>query len=201
MLLKNMYFFNYKSKMDFNLLDYQTRMEEGYKILLYYKGPFDELILTKIGNYLRNKFSQTPKAGSKIFAIFIEMAQNIGYYSAETDLFDDSIKKYGIGTIVVTEQQEAYKLISGNMVTHDIAAELIDKCRHINQLDVEGLRNMKKEVRSAPRRENHKGGNIGLIQMAIKSENPLEVESKPFDEMHAFVTISTTISKKDLEIN
>ncbi len=196
-----MYFFNYKSKMDFNLLDYQTRMEEGYKILLYYKGPFDELILTKIGNYLRNKFSQTPKAGSKIFAIFIEMAQNIGYYSAETDLFDDSIKKYGIGTIVVTEQQEAYKLISGNMVTHDIAAELIDKCGHINQLDVEGLRNMKKEVRSAPRREHHKGGNIGLIQMAIKSENPLEVESKPFDEMHAFVTISTTISKKDLEIN
>ncbi len=187
--------------MDFNLLDYQTRMEEGYKILLYYKGPFDELILTKIGNYLRNKFSQTPKAGSKIFAIFIEMAQNIGYYSAETDLFDDSVKTYGIGTVVVTEQKEAYKLISGNMVTHDIAAELIDKCRRINQLDVEGLRNMKKEVRSAPRRENHKGGNIGLIQMAIKSENPLEVESKSFDEMHAFVTISTTISKKDLEIH
>jgi len=195
---RNMYFFNYKSQMDFNLLDYQTRMEEGYKILLYYKGPFDELILTKIGNYLRTKFSQTPKAGSKIFAIFIEMAQNISYYSAETDLFDDAEKKYGIGTVVVNEVSDAYKLISGNMVTHDIAAELIDKCRHINQLDAEGLRNMKKEVRSAPRRDQHKGGNIGLIQMAIKSENPLDVEAKPFDDVHAFVTISTTISKKDL---
>lgn len=193
-----MYFTNYKSKMDFNLLDYQTRMEEGYKVLLYYKGPFDELILTKIGNYLRTKFSQTPKAGSKIFAIFIEMAQNISFYSAETDLFDDSVKKYGIGTIVVNELEDCYKLISGNMVTHDIASELIEKCSQINQLDAEGLRNMKKEVRNAPRRENHKGGNIGLIQMAIKSENPLEVEMKPFDDIHAFLTISTTIDKKDL---
>lgn len=184
--------------MDFNLLDYQTRMEEGYKILLYYKGPFDELILTKIGNYLRNKFSQTPKAGSKIFAIFIEMAQNISYYSAETDLFDDSVKKYGIGTIVVNELSDSYKLISGNMVTHDVAAEIIAKCRAINTLDAEGLRNMKKEVRSAPRRDDHKGGNIGLIQMAIKSENSLEVETKSFDDVHAFLTISTTIDKKDL---
>jgi hypothetical protein len=193
-----MYFTNYKSKMDFNLLDYQTRMEEGYKVLLYYKGPFDELILTKIGNYLRTKFSQTPKAGSKIFAIFIEMAQNISFYSAETDLFDDSVKKYGIGTIVVNELDDCYKLISGNMVTHEIAEELINKCSQINQLDAEGLRNMKKEVRNAPRKENHKGGNIGLIQMAIKSENPLEVETKPFDDIHAFLTISATIDKKDL---
>jgi hypothetical protein len=199
MLLKDMYFTNYKSKMDFNLLDYQTRMEEGYKILLYYKGPFDELILTKIGNYLRTKFSQTPKAGSKIFAIFIEMAQNISYYSAETDLFDDSVKTYGIGTIVVNELHDCYKLISGNMVTHDIASQLIEKCREINQLDSEGLRIMKKEIRSAPRRELHKGGNIGLIQMAIKSENHLEIETKAFDDVHAFVTISTTIDKKDLE--
>ncbi len=193
-----MYFTNYKSKMDFNLLDYQTRMEEGYKILLYYKGPFDELILTKIGNYLRTKFSQTPKAGSKIFAIFIEMAQNISYYSAETDLFDDSVKTYGIGTIVVNELADSYKLISGNMVTHDIAQEIIEKCRAINTLDTEGLRNMKKEMRSLPRRDDHKGGNIGLIQMAIKSENPLDVETKAFDEVHAFLTISTTIDKKDL---
>jgi hypothetical protein len=198
MLLKDMYFTNYKSKMDFNLLDYQTRMEEGYKILLYYKGPFDELILTKIGNYLRTKFSQTPKAGSKIFAIFIEMAQNISYYSAETDLFDDSVKKYGIGTIVVNELADSYKLISGNMVTHSIAQEIIEKCRAINTLDAEGLRNMKKEVRSAPRKDDHKGGNIGLIQMAIKSENHLEVETKSFDDVHAFLTISTTIDKKDL---
>jgi len=184
--------------MEFNLLDYQTKMEEGYKILLYYKGPFDELILTKIGNYLRTKFADTPKAGSKIFAIFIEMAQNISYYSAETDLFDDNMKRYGIGTIVVNELEDCYKLISGNMVTHETASEIIEKCQKINTLDVEGLRNLKKEARSAPRKDNHKGGNIGLIQMAIKSENHLEVEVKHFDELHSFLTISTIIDKKDL---
>jgi hypothetical protein len=193
-----MYLLKYIPKMEFNLLDYQTKMEEGYKILLYYKGPFDELILTKIGNYLRTKFADTPKAGSKIFAIFIEMAQNISYYSAETDLFDDNMKRYGIGTIVVNELEDCYKLISGNMVTHEIAAEIIDKCQKINTLDMEGLRNMKKEARSAPRKDNHKGGNIGLIQMAIKSENPLEVEVKHFDDLHSFLTISTVIDKKDL---
>lgn len=184
--------------MDFNLFDYTPHMEAEHKILLYYKGPFDEALLAKIGNYLRNKFLQTPKAGSKIFSIFIEMAQNISYYSAETDFFDDITKKYGIGTIIINELAESYKMTSANMVATEVAQKIIDKCKTINTLDTEGLRNLKKEVRSSPRIEEHKGGGIGLIQIAIKSENPLEVETKPFDDTNSLLVLSTKIDKKDL---
>jgi hypothetical protein len=181
--------------MEFNLLDYQTKMD-GYKILLYYKGPFDEIILSKIGNYLRTKFPASPKATSKLFAIFIELAQNICYYSAETDIFDEGEKKHGIGTVVIIDNGDKFKLVAGNMVFNDTVLEIISKCEEIRSLDQHGLRQLKKEVRSAPRREGHKGGNIGLIQIAIKSDHPINVEAKKFNEDLSFVTLSAFIDKE-----
>jgi len=183
--------------MDFSLIDYQNKMT-GHKILLYYKGPFDETILNKIGTYLRHKFPASPKASGKLFSIFIELAQNISYYSSETDIFDDSDKRHGIGTIAIIDAGDKFKLISGNLIINEAVEDIASKIEKINQLDQEGLRQLKKEVRSSPRREGHKGGNIGLIQIAIKSENPLDVESKPYDDEHSFITLTTYINK-DIE--
>ncbi|MCS7005520.1 MAG: SiaB family protein kinase [Cytophagales bacterium] len=183
--------------MEFSLIDYQSKME-GHKVFLYYKGPFDEIILNKIGTYLRYKFPASPRACGKLFSIFIELAQNISYYSAETEIYDDSEKRHGIGTIAILDAGEKFKLISGNLVENDIVDDIVSKIEKINQLDHEGLRQLKKEVRSSPRKEGHKGGNIGLIQIAIKSENPLEVETKPYDAQHSFITLTTYINK-DIE--
>jgi len=73
--------------------------------------------------------------------------------------------------------------------------EIIAKCEEINGLSIDQLRALKKEVRSAERTSDQKGGNIGLIQVALKSEHPLQVEFKEIDDKNSYFIISSTIEK------
>ena len=176
------------------MLDYYLNMDKQ-DIALYYKGPFDEVILSKISQHLRSKFPESPKASKKLFAIFIELAQNIAFYSAEKYHFDEKERTHGIGTILVKDSVGKITFTCGNLVDNKSVLELINKCEHINSLNYDELRELRKEIRNAPRKENHKGGNIGLVQVALKSENPLTTKAIEIDNDHSFFLLSTEIEK------
>lgn len=178
-----------------NMMDYHASLNSK-NVVLYYKGPFDEHILSNISSQLRRKFSDNPRAGAKLFAIFIELAQNISYYSAESNFFyDEEGQKNGVGTVVIIDREDAIVFSAGNLVHSEKVVEIIAKCQEINTLSFEELRALKRDTRSTERTEGQKGGNIGLIHVALKSENPLEVEAKVVDEHHSFFMISATIQK------
>ncbi len=168
---------------------------EARKILTYYKGPFDEAVLSRIGEFLRYKFPEYPKAGKRLFSVFIEMAQNISYYSAEINHFGSGKDKYGVGTIMIYEDDEHYVLTAGNLIDKEFGEAITARCQEINELSTEELRNLKKELRSTPRKDGQKGGNIGLVHMALKSGEPLGVETKDVDEQYSFFVLKAKIIK------
>ena len=55
---------------------------------------------------------------------------------------------------------------------------------------------MKRRYRSAELDPDHKGGNIGLIQVALKSDAPLDIDAKQIDDERSFFTISVSIFKE-----
>lgn len=175
-----------------NLVDFYSSMGNR-DIIVYYKGPFDEIILSEIGTKIRNKVFEPPKIGGKLFSVFMELAQNIALYSAEKNQLETGVK-WGIGTIAVYETKTSYTLISGNLVKKDVLDQIVAKCEEINMLDHEGLRAMKREYRSSVIKADHKGGNIGLIQVALKSDS-LELDTKEVDNEHSFFTISVNVLK------
>lgn len=177
-----------------NLVDFYSSMS-NQDILVYYKGPFDEVILAEIGMKIRKKIFDLPKVGHKLFSVFMELAQNISLYSAEKNQLESGAK-WGIGTIAVYETKVSYTLISGNLVKNDVLEQIVEKCKEINTLDHHGLRAMKREYRSSVIKDNHKGGNIGLIQVALKSDLPLELDVKKVSKEHSFFTISVNILKQ-----
>lgn len=181
--------------MEVNLLDYYLSMDQQ-RIILYYKGPFDDTILAKISTYIKNHFADQPKSGHKLFAVFIELAQNIAFYSSEKDYFEGAHEQKGIGTILIRDTPDKVTFTAGNLVKTKIVEEIAAKCDEINSLTYEELRALKKEVRKRPRKEGHKGGSIGLIQVALKSESSLKIEHKPIDEKHSFFMISTDVEKE-----
>ncbi|MBL6447152.1 SiaB family protein kinase [Fulvivirga sp. 29W222] len=176
-----------------NLVDFYSSMNRN--IIVYYKGPFDEIILSEIGTKIRKKIFDPPKIGHRLFSVFMELAQNISLYSAEKNQLESGLK-WGVGTIAVYETKESYILISGNLVKNDVLKQIVEKCEEINNLDHEGLRAMKREYRSSEIKANHKGGNIGLIQVALKSDLPLELDIKEVDKEHSFFTISVNVLKQ-----
>jgi len=186
---------NSEENMELNLLDYHLNMDQN-NVVLYYKGPFDEMLLAKVSTYLRSKFTESPRAGKRLFAVFMELAQNIGYYSAETNHFDGEESKNGIGAIVVQENQHSIIFTAGNLVHNETMGKINEKCERINKMDYEELRAFKRELRSKPRELTQKGGNIGLVQVALKSENALDIQDYPVDDENSFFLISTQIVKE-----
>lgn len=173
------------------VLDYYLRMEND-NVLLYYKGPFDQNVLHNINQTLNKKLEESPKLWRKLFAVFIELAQNISYHSDEKLIMDEDLQS-GVGVVVAVERENELIFSAGNLIKTENLEVLKSKCNEINMMSRGELRKMKMEVRSRPRSEGQKGGNIGLIQAAIKSESPLKIESQRVNDTESFFLITTSI--------
>ena len=177
----------------FNLVDYYYRSK--HDVIVSYKGPFDKNALNLIGNYIRSIISMNPRASKKVFKVFIELAQNISQYSAEKNVIGDYVGA-GVGSLVIVDFQDYLQVVTGNLIKNENITPVIDKSELINTLDKEGLRKLKREHLM---QNDHKrtGADIGLIQLAITSDNPLDIEISPIDKKCSFFTIRVKINKSD----
>ncbi len=175
----------------FNLVEYYFRSQ--HNVIVSYKGPFDKNAMKLIGNYIRDIISMNPQGSKKVFKVFIELAQNISQYSAEKNIIGDYVGA-GVGSLVIVDFQDHILIVTGNLINNENIAPVIDKCDLINTLDKEGLRKLKREQL----KENdytRTGADIGLIQLAITSDNPLDIEINPIDNKCSFFTIRVRINK------
>jgi hypothetical protein len=65
----------------FNITDFHYG--SGKNVVMYYKGPFDKELLNIFGKNIRKVVGGDTVSGTKLFKVFIEMAQNISHYSSE----------------------------------------------------------------------------------------------------------------------
>lgn len=177
---------------EFNLFDYYT-LTSDKNILISYKGPVTDALMAEIVKDIREKLKDDPNASKKLFSIFIELSQNILYYSAEVVRFGEVEDR--VGTILITEEAQEYRLSCGNLVENEYIGELMESCQRINEMDKEELREYKRQQRSQPRGVRSKGAGIGLIQAALTSGNPLHFNSMLVDEKFTFFSLTVIIQK------
>lgn len=183
-------------KMSFNLYEYHNLFNQDIQVS--YKGPIDERILSVIGYYIEVILGKYPQASKKIFKIFIELAQNVSFYSAEKNALRHE-KTIGAGTLVIGEFGKFYTFVTGNLVKNEDVIPLLEKCEIINSLDREALRQYKREQRKLPPGAKG-GGNIGLIQVALTAACPLDVEVTPVDEDYSFFSLAVKVDKESGDI-
>ena len=173
----------------FDLFKYHSMFNQNVQIS--YKGPFDKSLLAVFGNYIQVIIGRNPQASKKIFNIFIELAQNIAYYSAEKNHFGS---KDGVGSLVISEYKEYYAFATGNIVKNEDVIPIIEKIELINSLDREQLRKYKREQRNLPQ-GSRGNAHIGLIQVALTSANPLDLEVTLLDNDYSFFAITVKVDK------
>jgi hypothetical protein len=187
---------NILPKDDFILFDYHSfkdgQLEEG-NILVAYKGPITHHILGEISQTVRQYLTTSTQINRKLFSIFIELAQNIAYYSSERNYISNEQYGPGIGTIIIKEQEDHYQIVSGNIVTNEDAAKIFFKAQTVNSLDRDGLREYKRTMRNEG--NSLQQGNIGLIQIALTSHSKLDVKISPLNSNHSFFSLSVNILK------
>ncbi len=161
-------------------------------ILILYKGTFDKNILAVFSNYIEGIIKRYPAISKKIYSIFIELAQNIAYYSAEFDTIDG--KQVGIGTLAIGEGANEYTFFTGNAIKNENLTKVVNKCKIINSMDKEALRKYRREQLNLPPGD-HDTAHIGLIQVALTASNNLDVEITPFDNGFSFFSLKITVLK------
>jgi Family of unknown function (DUF6272) len=114
------------------------------------------------------------------------------YYSKELDNFDSSDR---VGSVVISRNRDRYKVMTGNMVYKDAIPKLIEKCSTINTLERDALRDYKIEQRNLPKDDESKGAGIGLIQVALTSDNALEVNFKEYEGEFAFYMVGVNVNR------
>ncbi len=159
-----------------------------------YSGAFDGNVLAAFAKRVENNISSNPKINKKIFKIFVELAQNIAMYSSDKVISDDKSTFNGFGIFIIREYPEKFQLIAGNMAFKEDADIALEKCRTINEMDREALREYKRKLRKQP--AGYKGGgNIGLVQVVLTANSKIDYWSKNIDEKHTFIALSVYISK------
>jgi hypothetical protein len=181
----------------FDFFEYHNYLSQD-DVLLSYKGPLTDVLLSEFSHDIRVKLQEEePKVGKKVFAIFMELAQNVLFYSKEFNMFGANRDR--VGTLVIVNNGDYYQLMTGNLVYKHIVPELMEKCEKINSLDREALREYKRELRNAPKSEESKGAGIGLVQAALTSGSQIEMRVKEYANEFAFYVIVVNVKIREEE--
>ncbi|GAB4405857.1 MAG: hypothetical protein OHK0053_31920 [Microscillaceae bacterium] len=178
----------------FNFFEYHAAINFE-QVVLSYKGPLTDILLAELSKDVREKISENPKAGKKVFSIFMELAQNVLFYSKEVNHFGNNDK---VGTLVILDNGPAYQILTGNIVLKDSVQFIREKCEKVNTLDRDGLREYKRFLRNTPEQgsEESRGAGIGIVQATLLSDNPLGYTIREFESGNAFFLLNITVDKQ-----
>jgi hypothetical protein len=172
------------------------KKEYQEKSLLLYQGTLTVNLISILSNHIRLLLSHDFKALQKIFKIFIELCQNVSYYSADTFEINTGIF-CGSGWVSVQDLEEFYHVSTGNIIKPGDADTLVRYCQEINSLSEEALRKLKREIRSEALAKET-GAHIGLIQTSIISGNQLKFHIDTEDAEKPVFILTAVINKETL---
>ncbi|AFM03014.1 hypothetical protein Fleli_0547 [Bernardetia litoralis DSM 6794] len=185
---------------DFQITKYYNEFNKN-GITAIFQGALSQSVLSEIAENLKEKISDRETIKSKIFAIFIELAQNIYHHSADKKHFHTTNSDIGVGIVSIRDLPDSYSLSAGNMVKKHQRDALEERCDYINGLDKEHLTEYYRQERKNAKGRTNTGAHVGLIDMVRRSGNPLEIRFETISEKLSFFSITVTVHKDWQPIN
>ncbi len=187
--------------MSFTVQDLYTELNEG-DVLLAYKGSITPELINDVLDALESKlldFNEHSKIRKKVYNVLVESLQNLYHHIDDipSDFADQLDPRFGI--LLVTKNDNNYKISTGNFITADKIKPLKSKIERINALSNEELKGLYKDILVNDKISEKGGGGLGLVDIARKTGNILEYEFKSFDNKYFFFILNVLVS--DLNIN
>ena len=143
--------------------------------LLAFEGAFTPDAVVALGEDLQAALARAGCSAGTIrraFGLFVELAQNVARHSAQRE------GQAGVGRIEVQRQGGALLLSTANESTEERLAALLAEVDRLAASSPEQLQALRRERLRAPTRPTG-GAGLGLIELARRSGQPLEVRAKP----------------------
>ncbi len=177
-----------RSKIEF-LEDFYELLSQ--EVIVAYRGTFEKRVLNVLAKNIESSVQDNVVLRRKFFRIFLEFAQNIAYYSSEQVETSEN-EMSGSGMLILKHGDDgSYVFLSGNMVKNEMLDYIHDRVKYINSLDREGLREYKREQYKLV--ESGEKSNLGILQIALISGNPVVVKTRPINDTDSFIIISAEV--------
>ena len=181
--------------MSFDINEYYSRLNGG-DVLMAFKGSISSELISNVLEVVESKmdeYRESSKIRKKVYNVLVESLQNL-YHHIEVlpphmqKEFDD---KFGI--LVVSRQDDRYKISTGNFIGQDKVDVLRNKIDKINSMSRDELKDMYKFILNHQRLSEKGGGGLGLVDIARKTGNQLDYTFEKFDDAYYFLNLDVFI--------
>jgi hypothetical protein len=166
-------------------------------ILFSFNGFISEAILFALGDALKKKMSADETSLTtmrRVFSVFVEQAQNIIRYSAETlAQGGPGTPHMGSGLLTVGAQGEHFFVVCGNIMLKKDAEALLARLEQIRGLDAAGIKAFYRERIQEEDEPASKGASLGLIEIARRASEPIEYDFLDIDADTTFYCMKVLI--------
>jgi len=125
----------------------------------------------------------------RIYLVLVELLQNIYHHAAECK---ETHAKTGI--LLFGADGEMSRITTGNLIVNEEASMVQDHFEKLNTLDHDGLEEIFMEKLANKDFSNPTKNGIGLIDLLMKSGNPLIYNCIPVDEEYSFLSTQININ-------
>ncbi len=164
------------------------------EVLICFNGPFSHSIIEEIGiavkRYLLEE-TASRSAVSDVFAVFVELAQNVQSYTAKLKERKDEAG-LDAGTLAIGRRGDNYAVSAGNMMDQADVAGLSARLEALKNMDKPMLKALYKERLHGPRLPDG-GAGLGLIDVARRASQPLSWSFREIDDRYRFFSLSVTV--------
>ena len=178
--------------------DYRRLREED--VILSLKGMISQNILAGLVEMIKDKF--IPGRGQqgivkKMYAIFIEMVQNIIHHSADKIILGKNKKNIGMGIIFLREIKDHYEITTGNLMENTKITGIKKLLDTVNGMEKEEVHRLYKQKLRAPKEGGKTDPGIALVNIIRKSGNSITYDINTIDQNHSFLVLSAKIAKEE----
>lgn len=169
---------------------------ERCNIILSFNGPFSQSLIEELGQAIRHYLesqSQARKWVGDVFAVYIELTQNIRHYADSTAADEAERGRLSAGTVHIAREGERFLVVSGNHVRRGDAAALTERLDRLAAMDACALRAAYKERLRRPLPKGATGAGLGLLQIARTAAAPLEYALAELDEDYLYFTLTVRL--------
>ncbi len=166
---------------------YQFMSEKN--ILIAFTGHFDHLVTTSLLKNIKNKLSVLQSAtgiDKKVYNVIVESIENISKYSTIKN------QNQNIAMLLLCKSETHFTVITGNHILNNDIDELKKKLDKVASHSLVELKKMYREQMLSKRTHENSAG-LGIIDIAIKSDNHIKYDFKQLTEHTSFYLFQTEI--------
>lgn len=167
-------------------------MMSDQKIILTYLGDITPDITNALLKAIKNdnsKFEEEVAVKKKVYKIIVECLENICRHSEKVE------KKLSQSIFLLGRDENNYYIITGNYILGNQVDSIKTVLEQVNSMNKDQIKEKYREILSEGKISEKGGAGLGIIDIAMKSDNKIEYEFVPVENNISFYIFKVSVTK------